>query len=326
MKKCIPAAFAIATMLSSTALADSPHVNTRTNFAFGGARSDAMNATAIFAPELAGAVGAAGLELWGLPQQFAAANESLDLPVKRNNKSLFYLSVGTNDFLSGLLLGNLDPAATAARIGDALETMHGMGARTIVVPNLLPVGDLPFWTNLAPVPPEVRALLNNLTAYFNYALLPGVVAQFEAAHAADGVHVVVLDVAGIYASLPATFNRTQTCERAGALPACDGYFFVDDVHPTSAVYAAYADAAFAALDALAEDDEDENRRFFHRVITFGDSLADTGSFNDVVLRSTGAPFSPVFYQGRFSNGPNVIDFLEDENHLNVLYPSQFYQQ
>lgn len=54
---------------------------------------------------------------------------------------------------------------------------------------------------------------------------------------------------------------------------------------------------------------------FDKLIVFGDSLSDTGN----VFAATGglAPPSPAFYQGRFSNGPNWVDFLAEDLGVEV---------
>lgn len=312
---------------SAPALADQD-INTQTNFAFGGARTDAGNATAIFDPALAGAVAAGGLQLVGLSQQLDWADQTL-VDIK-SNRDLFYVSAGTNDFLSGLVLGDLDPVASVGRLYGALDELYGMGGRYFVVPNLMPVGKLPI-LDLFGLDATQRAGLNFLTSTFN-AILAGQMAQFEATH--PGAYVVVVDVEGIVAGLesdPSFVNTTTACIVTG-LPACDGFLFLDFVHPTEEVYALYAQAAYDGLvDVILNDDnpsndEDVNGRLFRRVITLGDSLADTGAYNDTVLRATGMPglTSPPYYQGRFSDGPNVIDVLE--GLMNVKYPSEFYPQ
>lgn len=329
MKSAVLAAvFAAGSLLSVPAASADKDINTQVNFAFGGARTDMGNATGIFDPALAGAVGAAGLQLVGLTQQLDQAAATL-VDIKPN-RDLFYLSAGTNDFLSGLVLNDLDPGVSAGRIAGALDTLYGMGARYFVVPNLAPVGNLPL-LGLFGLDADQRAGLNFLTSVFN-AILAGQVAQFEATH--PGAYVVLVDVEGIVNGLatnPNFFDTSTPCIFTGA-PACDGFLFLDLVHPTEEVYALYAQAAYDGLvdviltDDNPDNDEDVNGRLFRRTITLGDSLADTGAYSDVVFRATGTPGNPTppYFQGRFSDGLSVIDYLEDL--MNVKYPSEFYPQ
>jgi phospholipase/lecithinase/hemolysin len=47
---------------------------------------------------------------------------------------------------------------------------------------------------------------------------------------------------------------------------------------------------------------------------FGDSLSDTGNvFN--ASQATGTVFPPIYFNGRFSNGPNWVDYLAEDLNL-----------
>jgi hypothetical protein len=63
-----------------------------------------------------------------------------------------------------------------------------------------------------------------------------------------------------------------------------------------------------------------------RIIGFGDSLSDTGELFDTELRAIGVgnPPAPLYYQGRFSNGPVAFDYLQDL--LDVDVPTSFFAQ
>ncbi|MFT7578912.1 MAG: hypothetical protein ACI9MR_000574 [Myxococcota bacterium] len=82
--------------------------------------------------------------------------------------------------------------------------------------------------------------------------------------------------------------------------------FFDTVHPTAA---AVSYVASAAADATRQALGNVSLR---RVITVGDSFSDTGMFFDTATRAAGAGFPPAprFYEGRFSDGPNVLDQYE----------------
>ncbi len=56
---------------------------------------------------------------------------------------------------------------------------------------------------------------------------------------------------------------------------------------------------------------------FDEIIVFGDSLSDTGN----VFISFGAPPSPPYFDGRFSNGPVTIERVADRLGLPAPSPS-----
>lgn len=53
---------------------------------------------------------------------------------------------------------------------------------------------------------------------------------------------------------------------------------------------------------------------FTQMFVFGDSLSDTGNvFN--ASQATGTVFPPIYLNGRFSNGPNWVDYLAEDLNL-----------
>ena len=56
---------------------------------------------------------------------------------------------------------------------------------------------------------------------------------------------------------------------------------------------------------------------FDEIIVFGDSLSDTGN----VFISFGAPPSPPYFDGRFSNGPVAVEHVADQLGFPALLPS-----
>jgi len=53
---------------------------------------------------------------------------------------------------------------------------------------------------------------------------------------------------------------------------------------------------------------------FTQMYVFGDSLSDTGNvFN--ASQATGTVFPPIYFNGRFSNGPNWVDYLAEDLKL-----------
>lgn len=56
---------------------------------------------------------------------------------------------------------------------------------------------------------------------------------------------------------------------------------------------------------------------FTQMYVFGDSLSDTGNVFNATLQATGAGSPPPpYFNGRFSNGPNWIDYLGQDLNLN----------
>jgi lysophospholipase L1-like esterase len=325
MQKMFAHALAGMTLLvSASAAADQP--NTAVNFAFGGAQSGDTNLTAAFDPVLAAALQNSTLPFPGLLQQLDLAEATVpEYKPNGEQKALkhdvFWIYIGTNDMIGlALSLTATPPEAWEAvisgatanllgNVGAAMERAHEMGARTIVVPNLMPTGNLPILSVFG-LPPFFLDLMNNVTAGYNQALL-GVIAGFEAAH--PGAHVVPVDVAAIVTSLGEGWDTVNVCP-APPGGSCDGYLFGDIVHPTSGVYELWAQAAAEGLDEVMP-------RRVHRVVTLGDSFSDTGAMfaTYTTLLPGMVPGFTRFTDGRFSDGANVIDYLEDL--LNAKYPS-----
>ncbi len=295
----VAGAFLFATSSAATAHYAAPAPKTDVNYAFGGASTGTINATALFAPELDAAVGAIGLDLIGLDVGLELAVQTLDRVDSQTD--VFWVWAGLNDYLAG----GADPTIAPARIVAALETLYDrVNARIFVVPNLFRAGMIPLAQTL---PPGADAGLDALTAGHNAALAGGL-AAFAATHP-DAI-VVPVDVYAIFEAFlldPAFTNVTDSCVDV-SLPTggnCDGWLFFDTVHPTSAAMGYVATAAATALAAVVDGP-------VRRVITIGDSFSDTGMFFDTIERATGTGFPPAppFYLGRFADGPNVLDQFE----------------
>jgi phospholipase/lecithinase/hemolysin len=55
---------------------------------------------------------------------------------------------------------------------------------------------------------------------------------------------------------------------------------------------------------------------FSQMYVFGDSLSDTGNVFNASLQATGIGFPPPpYFNGRFSNGPNWVDYLAEDLNL-----------
>jgi hypothetical protein len=139
-------------------------------------------------------------------------------------------------------------------------------------------------------------------------ILAGVLAQFAATHA--DTLVVPIDVFSVFQVHRVSGQFAQTavgCDmvlsaEALAVPGtCDGFLYLDIVHPASV---AWAPVAQAAADALVGED-------VARIITLGDSFSDLGSLSNTFVRTLGSPFPlPPFTEGRFTEADNVVQQLE----------------
>ncbi len=290
-----------------------PEPRSDVNYAMGGATTGVGSFIDTFQPELAVAIRAHGLDTGGLARELMLAEKTLfDVDPAQD---VFWLWAGGNDYITG----ERDPTLPPARIGAALERLYTqVGARIFVVPNLPALGLLPVMLER----PDATPGMNHLTAYHNQ-VLAGVLAQFATVHP-DAV-VIPVDMFSVFAGFATDVrfsNVTQSCVDV-ALPAglsCDGWLFVDKIHTSTVAAEAYASAAAASIDAALGGAR------VRRVIGFGDSLSDTGVYFDTLARvtGTGSPAAPVYYQGRFSNGPVVTDYLQEL--LDVEVPSTFFPQ
>jgi len=137
---------------------------------------------------------------------------------------------------------DLRPAVDALTAG--LRTLGSLGARNFVVTGLPDIGQLPEVTGNGAAPPNAFAsgqssALNDLFRVEASALAGANGWNF-------GFYDLYNQQRAIYADptaygLPATLNRTNACLRTpGAAPACDGYVYFDDIHPTTDLHSAIA--------------------------------------------------------------------------------------
>jgi phospholipase/lecithinase/hemolysin len=291
-----------------------PAVRSDVNYAQGGATSGTGSFVDLYQPALAQAIRAHGLDLGGLDRQVTLAEKTLfDVDPQRD---LFWVWAGANDYI----VGDRDPTLPPARIGAALERLYtNVGARVFVVPNLPALGAFPA---IAASSPTASAGMNQLAGGHNQ-VLAGVLAHFAAAH--PDATVIPVDVWSVFLPFlgdPRFTNVTQSCVDV-AVPAglgCDAWLFVDGLHLHTLAQAAFAQAAAVAVRAALGDAP------VRRIIGFGDSFSDTGELFDTELRATGvgSPPAPLYYQGRFSNGPVAYDYLQDL--LGVEVPTRYFAQ
>jgi phospholipase/lecithinase/hemolysin len=275
------------------------------NFAFSGATTNSANALDAFAAQdptlapLVAGIRAGGLDIIGVSQQleFAAATLNDVNPAA----DLFWVYAGINNYLAG----GQDPSVAPTEVGAALERLYSeVGARRFVVPNLPAIGDIPLFFAQ---PQQAKDGLNYLTVLHNQ-ILDGVVAGFQAAHPDASVTTVDVfsvfqghKVSGQFANTAIGCDMVLPREALAAPGACEGFLYLDIVHPASA---AWAPVAEDVVDALQGGDVD-------RIITIGDSFSDLGSLSDTFLRTLGFAFPlPPFTEGRFTEAENVIQQVE----------------
>lgn len=285
-------------LLALPALADVNNPRVDTNFGFGGATTYSENATDLFAPTLGPVIRSAGLDLIGLSQQVDFANAILgDVDSQRD---VFWVWAGTNNILIDSIMGTSNSARAADDLVAVLEDLYmNQGARIFVVPNLMLLGNIPQFNTTE----ESRNGINFLTQVQN-DMLADALDDFSRIY--RDAKVIDLDVQSLFTELETSSsfdNTTESCFTTG-LPnglSCEKYLYADDIHFSSAAAGKIAELAASELADI------DVRRF----VTFGDSFVDTGSLSDTTIRTLGIsiPAAPSF-EGRFSDGLNVIDQVE----------------
>jgi phospholipase/lecithinase/hemolysin len=188
------------------------------DFAFGGATTGVGNIGDGGTPTSFGA-----LHLPGMETELAASAGLV--PPATIPSSLFIVWGGADDFESLLnpTVGQSQTAAQSAatNIDGIVAALQMEGATNILVPNLPNLGSTPeFNGNAAAI-----AYSNSFDAALG-ATLPSGATLFDT----DALFNSILTTPGAYG-----FTDTTTpCISAAANPACTGYLFFDDIHPTTA--------------------------------------------------------------------------------------------
>ncbi len=205
------------------------------DFAYGGATSGVGNIVDGGTATTRGLVGLPGL-LAELPLSSGI------VPSSTIPSSLFIVWGGANDYetLSNPTLADSAAAAqtAAADIDEIVTALQAEGASSILVPNLPDLGKTPEFYGDA----SASAYTNDFNGLLA-ATLPTGATLFDT----DAVFNSILSSPGSYGFS----NTTTPCITAGANPACTGYLFFDDIHPTTAVDTILAQD-FAAAAATPE--------------------------------------------------------------------------
>jgi phospholipase/lecithinase/hemolysin len=173
---------------------------------------------------------------------YLAANPTVD------GDQLFVIWGGTNDFGPH---STPDPTATVANLSAEITELAKAGARQFLVPNLMPLGEVPAIGTLGL---SAQSSYNSLSAQFNSQLA----AAEQALEATLGIKIHPVDVYGLTEQVladPAGFGFTNVTDAAksggeggpGAVASNpDGYLFWDTIHPTETFETLLGNAAAAA--------------------------------------------------------------------------------
>jgi phospholipase/lecithinase/hemolysin len=151
-----------------------------------------------------------------------------------DGRQLFVIWGGTNDFGPH---STPDPAATVANLSAEITELARAGARQFLVPNLMPLGEVPA---LNKMDAATRAKFDGLAAQFNSQLAAAEVGL----QASLGIKIHQLDVYGLVDQVianPGRFGITDVIDQAKSgdegdpgvvVPNPDQYLFWDNIHPT----------------------------------------------------------------------------------------------
>ncbi|WP_165070221.1 SGNH/GDSL hydrolase family protein [Paludisphaera rhizosphaerae] len=165
---------------------------------------------------------------------FVQAGGTLD------STKLVSIWAGANDFLNN---GVTDYNQVADNIVTAITSLAAVGGTQFLVGGLPLLGTLPATLSQ---PPQVQALLNQLTLAFNMTLEAKLQA-LEMSH--PSLHIFFNDVNSEFQKIvadPSVYGLTNVTGSALADGVYDGkgYLFWDGVHPTTAVHELIAQMAF----------------------------------------------------------------------------------
>ena len=188
-----------------------------------------------------GSANSAGLYgLPGMAQQLGLYQSMLPmLGGMADPNALYFVWGGANDFLT-----LDDPTAAAQNISSYVGALAGMGASTILVPNLPDLALTPF---ARMVGVETQASL--FSTRFN-ATLAQLLTGLDAALPADIIQFDTFALFNDIVSNPAASgfsNATDGCLLTQACSNPDDYIFWDDFHPTAAAHARIAGAFAQAV-------------------------------------------------------------------------------
>ncbi|MDF5707508.1 MAG: SGNH/GDSL hydrolase family protein [Nostoc sp. S4] len=216
-----------------------------TNFAVGGAKSGLYNVNIPPIP---------GLYLTGVLSQinkFTTENKSV------NPNALYIVWGGTNDFFDFEHIINSSQSVTNILIG--IRTLAAVGAKNILVANLINLGNLPGTRN-SPISKQLNDSVNE----YNVELIK----NLNLLRQQLNINIIFLDVNSLFQDILANSRRygftnvTDSCLGNSVLitlppsnPSLEcktnqnNFFFWDSIHPTTAGHKVIADYAASVLKA-----------------------------------------------------------------------------
>jgi phospholipase/lecithinase/hemolysin len=220
------------------------------DFAVGGSTSGRSNIASLLA---------AGQDLGKLPgvldqiDLFAGQLAASGAP-QANPNALYVVWGGANDFLAlpqDPLAAIRSVLASVGNVAQAVTTLAGLGAKTILVPNLPDLGVTPF---VATRNLTIQATI--FSSLFNTLLL-GTLGSLESDLGIDIVQVDTFSLSEAIARRPSEFGFTNTTtplfqqlvNQPTQLVNPGTFVFADDFHPTTAVHRLISDAVERSLSA-----------------------------------------------------------------------------
>ncbi|MBA3963082.1 MAG: SGNH/GDSL hydrolase family protein [Chthoniobacterales bacterium] len=165
--------------------------------------------------------------------------------------ALYIVWGGGNDFFDDNSLDNVP--VVAANVAGLVQQLAEAGARSILVPNVPPLGLVPHYKD----DPETAAALNAAAASYRDQLNTSLDATV-ATLAGEGITITLyrFDVYGLFyrlAANPEDYDFTNVTDSdQGGDTSPDQYLFWDDIHPTTAGHFQIASGAFDLLSGTTQ--------------------------------------------------------------------------
>lgn len=158
-----------------------------------------------------------------------------------SSTDLVTLWAGPNDFIQG----QTNPLVPANNIGTEIDALYALGARRILVPNMVELGYTP---DLVGTSAEAQA--NQVSLLFDQALH----AQIQSKRASDaGITLYELDVNSLFLNVlqnPNAYGFKDTTHAylgSGSTADPNTFIFFDSLHPTAKVHDLIGQAAIEAV-------------------------------------------------------------------------------
>ena len=189
----------------------------------------------------------------GLEEQVELYVLETDLP----DNALFAIWAGSNDLLNG----SRTPSESIINIRDAMDTLAEFGAENILILNLADLGKIPDL-----IDSDESAAATAASQAFN-SLLSNEIDSFISAN--PGIQVYEFDIYALYEAVranPGGYGFQNVTDVAPNFFVDDefdaeGYFFWDEIHPSTEAHELIAEEVFDVLNAdenVDDDDDDDD--------------------------------------------------------------------